>query len=1103
MVKSLRMSRLTWLALAICLACHFPAIAAPPPKVKHPNLLLNREEIEQVKAKIQRYPWAAALLDRLKTMTKDRTVTHMRGGQHSAIAYVLTNEKRYAEEARKELLQTAKSQLPKYAAADLRLSPPFGQFARVSSWAWSYDLIYDTLGQEDRQTIEKLLRVAAEAIVEGARLHTTTPNLVFDMHWQVGVVGYCLGDTKLIDWALNDRRTHGPRLGGLYPVLESMINDGHFWDEAPIYALVYDLHGMLALAEAARHYDGSDLYHYVSPKSGASIKNILDGYLHMAFPLEQTGVGGGSIRAATFGDGSTGYTPSGALGDTYLINPFHSRSDAPILAAELELAYKRYGDPGYAWLISLNPPRDIYVNWGRALWGLIALTHGEPLPEQLTPPPAPCGIYPQQGFAMLRSDESPRYWTSDAMAAVVRLNEALGHGHKDYFSLVLHGKGRLLYPDLNIIQYEPTFLNWTREGIAHNTLLVDGQSPQPGRSSTRHDFGPEVKFFAITGESFPDVTQTRVLLLTPEYLADMFQAADTQGQPRMFDWAIHGLGRLYPGNPAAYRSTHELLPHYWWIDNERGRSVDAAWQADWVQKSAGVTRGIQPFGPQWFDQTVGVRMMMLGRQGTEVYVGDGPLADGPPYHRLDGNAEGSAPMVLARRHEVATTFAAIHQPYDRRAPETRVRRLAESGDFVAAAVDGETFSDRLLVAFDPAKQHTIRAADGEVFTFRDYGYVRIAAGRVTVQGHVTGFRVGAPQAMDVTLTINGRPEAGRRDGDFLLFGTLGQASPTASHKSASDDRPAEQQAAVHYFFLPEEVHLKAGAAGQTTMHLRCVGRGQARGSLRLLPPKGIRVKPEAIELSAMGEGDEKVVPLRVVADEDAANALHGIRIEPSTGTAAAPGRLPVSVGVVVTQDHHIPLLGQTVIRAPGYTVKLDHHSGVCYYLLDAEGHRRHGRLHHTNWCYGIPALALGEQWVFRYDKVCRGIYDDGIVQTAFTGNGSDQVRLRYEFQEDCIVLSLVPPTHPDREYTMWLGNFDALGKPVHNGIEDRKDTETVQSDWLFLPHPVHRQGILLTPRQKTPFSCLQTAVNFPLRLGQKVSVRFATEDNLPNPEDKK
>src|SRR5262249_8493622 len=154
---------------------------------------------------------------------------------------------------------------------------------------------------------------------------------------------------------------------------------------------------------------------------------------------------------------------------------------------------------------------------------------------------------------------------------------------------------------------EPTYINWTHEGIAHNTLLVDRQSPRPGPFTTRHDFSAEVKFFAITGTAFEGVTQTRALVLTPDYLADVFRAADTRGRQRTFDWVLHGLGRLYRGNPAAYRPTQALLPHYWWVDNERGRPADATWQADWVQKSAGVTPGLRPLGKDWFDQTVGVR----------------------------------------------------------------------------------------------------------------------------------------------------------------------------------------------------------------------------------------------------------------------------------------------------------------------------------------------------------------------------------------------------------------------------------------------------------------------------------------------------------------
>jgi hypothetical protein len=101
---------------------------------------------------------------------------------------------------------------------------------------------------------------------------------------------------------------------GEFKMIDTMLKDGGPWAEAPIYALVYDVPNMLALAEAARHYDGTDLYQYVSKKSGAGIKSVIDGYLLMGFPLERTGIGQGRVRQATFGDGGTSYNPSGTMG---------------------------------------------------------------------------------------------------------------------------------------------------------------------------------------------------------------------------------------------------------------------------------------------------------------------------------------------------------------------------------------------------------------------------------------------------------------------------------------------------------------------------------------------------------------------------------------------------------------------------------------------------------------------------------------------------------------------------------------------------------------------------------------------------------------------
>jgi len=1041
------------LPLALVAGCASVAAGGPPP-VRHPNLLLNREEIEEVKAKVRQHPWAARLLDRVKEMAKDG-----RNVREAALAYVLTGEKPYADQARRELLGTARSMMATYEKLDLKLQPEFGAWTSWSTYAWAYDLTYDTFSDEERQQVERWLRAACRAVIEGERLWTTTPNLVFGKHFNVGLVGYCLGDKELIEWGLNDPGAHGPRRGGFYQVLDSMINDGRFWGETPIYALHYDVHAMLALAEAARHYDGTDLYGYVSKKTGGSIKSLLDGYIRMGYPVERTGIGAGAIRMATYGDGSTSYSPSGMLNETYL-------APGDLFCGNLEIAYKRYRDPAYAWLLRFNENRDANVTYGRAVWGLLALTHGEPLPEKPTPPPAPSGVYPSQGFAFLRADESPAYWTSGALAALVMLGKPVGHGHNDFYSLVLHGKGRLLYPDINVIQYEPTHLRWTHEGICHSTLLVDRQSPEDGPFTTRQEFGPDLKFFAIEGSAFKGVDQSRALFLTKEYLADVFHATDRNGEPRVFDWVLHGLGRLFPGNPAAYRPTNALVPFYWWVDNERGREVDGPWRADWIQSSAGVTRGLQ-FAKDWFEASVGVRMTMLGAKGTQVFCGDGPITDGPPYHLLNGNPEGSSPLVVARRRAASTTFAAVHEPYGEQPAILEVRRIAEAEKAVALAVRAPKFTDYLMVAFDK-EEHKIATGTGEEFTFSGHGYLRVVGGAPSVVRGVKAWRL--------------RPEG-------------------LEPKPDADER-SDQAAALHYWFQPAELHLSAAgdrAEREVEVHFRCVGEGEARGALRVVAPKGLATEPGKIEFPPFRAGKEAVAKLKVKTLPGAENDLLEVRFTPEQGLVAAEQDLPVAVGVVMKLDRRLPKLAQQVIRAPGYTFAVDEFSGVSNFILDADGHRRHGRMHGTNFIYGIPGVMRDGKWAFQFRHPCRFVWTrkDGLI-VGCDGNYNDHdARLGYTFREDEIAISLIPPTNPTIEHTVWLGNFDALGEPRPVNLPRVPDPrEVTPRTWFFYPHPAYRQGLLLGLPPKTEPKYYGTAVSFPLRTGQEVVLRFASEAEL-------
>ena len=76
---------------------------------------------------------------------------------------------------------------------------------------------------------------------------------------------------------------------------------------------------------------------------------------------------------------------------------------------------------------------------------------------------------------------------------------------------------------------------------------------------------------------------------------------------------------------------------------------------------------------------------MLGAPGTRVYVGEGPLVDRPPHHRLDGHPEPSCPLVLVRRKSATATYAAVHEPYSDR-PSIRATRGGEGVVIIDRAV---------------------------------------------------------------------------------------------------------------------------------------------------------------------------------------------------------------------------------------------------------------------------------------------------------------------------------------------------------------------------------------------------------------------------------
>ena len=408
-----------------------------------------------------------------------------------------------------------------------------------------------------------------------------------------------------------------------------------------------------------------------------------------------------------------------------------------------------------------------------------------------------------------------------------------GHDHRDKFELMLWGRGRLLYPDWNAQQYEPMEFGWTRNAWAHSTLVVDESNPKGGSSSERHDFNADVKFLATTSrEIYPDVTQTRALLLTGDYLLDFFRADSPR--ERTYDWFVHALGRLGLPGPHGFQPSQDLLRPYHWVDRERKWQTDQTWSADFVQQSGGVLRGMGQYGDEWFKAKVGVRMTMLGEPGTAAFVGEGPF-NPVPNLREYGNPEGTLPLAMARRKARSTCFAALHEPFDKR-PALVMRRLDQQPTASGVCVAGAGFTDYACVSFAAGQDVTLTDTADAYQSFSlgvcperpsvrgwspgfsrlkpglqplsesDYGYLRVARGKVIARGAWRSFRVAAPEAAAAgALLLNGREAPYRKLGAYVLFNDAAE-SPHAG--------PFRQTAAAAPLALSEESGLPR-AAGVT------------------------------------------------------------------------------------------------------------------------------------------------------------------------------------------------------------------------------------------------------------------------------------------------
>jgi hypothetical protein len=636
-----------------------------------------------------------------------------------------------------------------------------------------YDWVYDALSDDEREDIHKGLHFMAKVRMRVLDTRSYTPNLLFKPMFMVAFAGLALQDEDLMQWGFH--RTE--RQGNYDSFLNGILVDGGPWHEAPIYAIRHqDLQCMTTMAFYRHLYDGGDWFEKQS-KDGGSPQGLMDYYIDSAYPIENIGVGQGRLRTVTHGHGATRVT-DGYLRDQFLVSPIpeDSAGDGDVIHEELALSYAASGAKRYEPFVAMIP--DYQPN----LWDRRRLPDR---PAGL--PKAPSRVWPTFGTAMLRSDESSGYWTNpDAIAVFQLMTRGYSHHQHDKLEITLFGAGRLLYPDFLAFQYETPRLRWTNWTASKNTMVVDEQNTGTAEPSIRHEFSPDVKYLATAASGvYEGVEQTRALMLTGEYLLDLFQASSKT--PHTYDYNLRSLGQARPLTPEAYEPVEGISDYYWALEDQHKMTTSASWQLEFVLRDK--PGDDPPLGPEWYEHEAHVRVTMAGAPQTRVWYGTwgrrkflmraaeiyGERATGRPRYPHMGIELGT--LVVRREGLRDTAFVATHEPYANEArPSVRtVTVLASTPEAMVVQVDAEGFTDYAAIAWGREGEkplHTLvpKADARQRFCFRNYGFLRVPKkGPVVARGGWEGVRV--PHEGDGAMLRGGQPHEAQVAYGYLTFGS--------------------------------------------------------------------------------------------------------------------------------------------------------------------------------------------------------------------------------------------------------------------------------------------------------------------------------------------
>jgi hypothetical protein len=785
----------------------YSPVAAGVADVRHPFILWNKADLDRLRRDIKTDPLVKTGCDRLARLWAGRKT-----GLHNLMRYAIDGDEKAAAIEKKRLLQVVRSKAPRGGAQWLTVL--------------RYDLLYDKLTPTEKAEVEKMFHFYIHnTVVENAvfnpklynpsrnyqrydaRKYTRTnwlPNITWPRKVSANLMAVALRDEKLIreTWAA---------YGSYKWYFDNYLSDVGFYHEE--FGKMGSTPGAMLLYCLALERLGLDELGFgYKPKGGATMRGHIESLIHIGYPRVELHSPRPHYPIVTMGDSRSGgssqkwnlpspafqhsmvmgYGPEGNGGSIRWVahgawggemrgnlpqwdgySGFTPKMQIPLW---FELAHKRWPNAGFAYFLAQMRPEGQKLYVPSPLFGL-----GPIDPDKTTPPAAPSTVWPERGFVMLRAEQGSDYWESPAPAVAMRLGANYAHNVRDSFALLgFYAMNRPIYINRHVT---PGYASgWTRSVQSHAAVRVDKSEPAfTNEVTVRHDFRDPARFVSATSSKiYKGVELTRSLFLTREYLLDLTDL--TSPQEHDYHWLVHALGQAEYDRPRTWRSaelpkTLDKLP-----DVRKYSPGKAGWSITALQTCAFADKSKARLPSAWYDRKIGVRLSMLGCDGTDVFTATTPL---PLKKWRDKNKKtrlsevpsevGGVTFVVSRR-AARTTFAALHEPFEGGAhliDEFRTVGRSEGALVVKIVSKRTRLNDRAMVQFSGGRNKSVTLGDGrESFTFNGHAFVRIGGGKVRVTGGLKSMRLavrGRPN-----LIVNGKPARANSKSGILSYGQAGK-----------------------------------------------------------------------------------------------------------------------------------------------------------------------------------------------------------------------------------------------------------------------------------------------------------------------------------------